>query len=88
MSARWRWSAHAKQPRLGTETARTLSTDVARSGFTIVSGLAQGIDVEAHTGALEAAGRSDRGAWHRYRHDLSAPSIPALLMTSHAAARS
>ncbi|MBK9122298.1 MAG: DNA-protecting protein DprA [Chloroflexi bacterium] len=47
-----------KATRLGAETARALSTDVARSGFTIVSGLAQGIDFEAHTGALEAAGRT------------------------------
>jgi DNA processing protein len=40
----------------GASTARTLARDVARAGLVVVSGLARGIDAEAHRGALEAGG--------------------------------
>jgi len=38
--------------RLGAETARSIARDLAALGFTVVSGLATGIDAAAHRGAL------------------------------------
>lgn len=38
--------------------ARKLGHDLAKRGFTIISGLALGVDAEAHRGALEAGGRT------------------------------
>ena len=40
----------------GASVARSLARDLARAGLVVVSGLARGIDAEAHRGALEAAG--------------------------------
>lgn len=42
----------------GRSLARTLSAELAASGVRIVSGLAQGIDAEAHRGALDAGGET------------------------------
>ncbi len=42
----------------GRTVARRLAGNLAQRGFTIISGLAVGIDGEAHEGALEAGGRS------------------------------
>lgn len=39
-------------------TARRLARELAAGGFSIVSGLARGIDAEAHRGALEAHGHT------------------------------
>ncbi|MGC9325974.1 MAG: DNA-processing protein DprA [Desulfomonilia bacterium] len=40
----------------GKEQAYTISRDLSRKGVRIVSGLARGIDTQAHTGALEGIG--------------------------------
>jgi DNA processing protein len=42
----------------GAQVARTLARDLAKAGCLVVSGLARGIDAEAHRGALEAGGRT------------------------------
>lgn len=43
---------------VGLRAARMLGRDLAEAGVTVVSGLAYGIDIEAHRGALEAGGRT------------------------------
>jgi DNA processing protein len=42
----------------GKQITRTLAADLARNGVTVVSGLARGIDGEAHQAALDAGGRT------------------------------
>jgi DNA processing protein len=40
----------------GARWARRIGAELARRGFTVVSGLARGVDAEAHLGALDAGG--------------------------------
>ena len=47
-----------KGSHVGRAFTRQLSGDLAALGFTIVSGLARGIDADAHEGALAVAGRT------------------------------
>jgi DNA processing protein len=42
----------------GRSVARSLARDLAAAGLVVVSGMARGIDGEAHRGALEAGGRT------------------------------
>ncbi len=42
----------------GMRLARNLARELAHSGFTVVSGLARGMDTAAHQGALEGAGKT------------------------------
>lgn len=42
----------------GKRWTRKISATLAKKGFTIVSGMAKGIDTEAHRGCLEAGGRT------------------------------
>ena len=41
---------------VGRSVARSLARDLAAAGLVVVSGMARGIDSEAHRGALEAGG--------------------------------
>lgn len=47
-----------KTSHYGIQTARQFAFQLASSGFTIISGLARGIDTHAHEGALAAKGRT------------------------------
>ena len=60
----------------GREAASQLTADLARSGVTIASGLARGIDSIAHRAALEAGGRTCR-IRHRPGHHVPTGACPS-----------
>ena len=62
---------------VGLRMARRLGFELAAKGFTVVSGLARGIDGEAHQGALDAWRDHDRSDGMRYRRDLSRRASPS-----------
>ncbi|WP_353932313.1 DNA-processing protein DprA [Okeanomitos corallinicola TIOX110] len=47
-----------KPTEYGIKWTRQISTALAKNGFTVVSGMADGIDAESHTAAMEAGGRT------------------------------
>src|SRR4051794_2676991 len=47
-----------KQTSYGKQATYMLATELAQAGFTIVSGLAYGVDATAHQAALEAGGKT------------------------------
>lgn len=42
----------------GTKNARLFGANIAKAGFTVISGMAKGIDSAAHSGALEVKGKT------------------------------
>ncbi|MBK1990033.1 DNA-protecting protein DprA [Sphaerospermopsis aphanizomenoides BCCUSP55] len=47
-----------KPTEYGIKWTRQISTALAKNGFTVVSGMAEGIDTESHTAAMKAGGRT------------------------------
>lgn len=47
-----------KPTEYGIKWTRQISTTLARNGFTVVSGMAEGIDTESHSSAMQAGGRT------------------------------
>lgn len=61
LTDRERWVAivgSRKAPLTDLQNARKMGYMLAKQGFTVVSGLAIGIDIEAHLGALDAGGKT------------------------------
>ena len=47
----------------GIKNAKLFAANIAKSGFTIVSGMAKGIDGAAHIGALEVKRKDNSSTW-------------------------
>lgn len=47
----------------GIRNAKTFAGNIAKAGFTIISGMAKGIDGAAHTGALDVKRKDNCCSW-------------------------
>ena len=47
----------------GADNARMFAANIAKEGFTIISGMAKGIDTASHTGALNVKRKNNCSSW-------------------------
>lgn len=47
----------------GKKNARIFASNIAKSGFVVISGMAKGIDAAAHAGALEVRRKNNCSTW-------------------------
>lgn len=51
----------------GAKNAKLFAANIAMEGFTVISGMAKGIDASAHIGALNVKRKNNCSAWMWYR---------------------
>ncbi|MBU0683297.1 MAG: DNA-processing protein DprA [Candidatus Omnitrophica bacterium] len=70
----------------GQKMAKSLAADLAKKGITVVSGMARGIDIAAHRGALEAGGRTIAVMGSGFRHIYPVEAKPLIEEICHSGA--